>query len=198
MIQLFEPLRVCRGCGLEAYTNKDLELFRKHKQRPHGRDTICKKCASKYMIQRQRTNDQYYLERTYGNIFDRCYKPTHARFKDYGGRGITICDEWLNNRQAFIDWAINTGWNRNLSIDRINNDGPYSPENCCWSTYQKQQLNRRDQTTFPDRGTRICYRCKVEKPLTDFHRDKSEYQGRTRLCKECRRRRYWDKKGDKK
>lgn len=176
---------------MEAYTEEDLELFRTHKHRPHGRDTLCKKCFNIYQNQRKRTNTQFYLERKYADMVERCHKPTQARFADYGGRGILVCDEWLHDRQAFIDWSLKNGWRHGLSIDRIDNNGPYSPENCCWSTRLEQGSNRRDKATFPARGTRICCRCKIEKPFSDFHRDRTDSQGRVYVCKECRKSRRW-------
>ena len=72
----------------------------------------------------------------------RCYKQSHTWFKKYGGRGITVCDEWKDDFQAFYDWAMANGYSDELSIDRINNDGNYEPSNCQWTTQTNQIRNR--------------------------------------------------------
>lgn len=73
-------------------------------------------------------------------------RTTNKSFKHYnryGGRGIAICHEWLNCKMAFYDWALSNGYNSKLSIDRIDNDKGYSPENCRWATPAQQQRNRK-------------------------------------------------------
>ena len=64
----------------------------------------------------------------------RCLYLNHTGWSRYGGRGITICEEWLNDFKAFYDWAMSHGYQDNLTIDRINNDGNYEPSNCQWLT----------------------------------------------------------------
>ena len=75
----------------------------------------------------------------------RCFNPKSISYKNYGARGITICDEWMKF-ENFHNWAISHGYRDDLTIDRIDNDGNYCPENCRWATFQEQQLNKRKTT----------------------------------------------------
>jgi hypothetical protein len=73
----------------------------------------------------------------------RCYNKNETAYPDYGGRGITICDEWKNDFASFYCWSLNNNYQSNLTIDRINNNGIYEPNNCRWSTKKEQNRNTR-------------------------------------------------------
>ena len=73
---------------------------------------------------------------------ERCYYPKNKAYLHYGGRGIKVCDEWRDNFMAFYEWAINNGWDETLTLDRIDVNGDYCPENCKWSTMKEQCHNR--------------------------------------------------------
>lgn len=83
------------------------------------------------------------LYHIYRGIKSRCYNPKNECYRIYGGRGITMCEEWKNNFLSFYNWAINNGHREDLSIDRINNDGNYEPNNCRWATPKEQSNNTR-------------------------------------------------------
>lgn len=76
-------------------------------------------------------------------MLDRCYDKKHTSYKNYGGRGIFVCDQWKKNPLAFVEWAVNNGWLKGLQIDRINNDGHYDPNNCRFVTREINALNKR-------------------------------------------------------
>lgn len=82
----------------------------------------------------------------------RCYDEKNIAYHRYGGRGITICDEWKNDVKAFYDWATANGYNDSLTIDRIDNDGNYCPENCRWATVKEQASNRRSNILVTHNG----------------------------------------------
>lgn len=75
-------------------------------------------------------------------IKKRCYNQNFWAFDRYGGRGITMCEEWKNNFMSFYNWAINNGYKDNLTIDRINNNGNYEPNNCRWVSMKEQCRNK--------------------------------------------------------
>jgi hypothetical protein len=73
----------------------------------------------------------------------RCLCKTNKDYRLYGGRGITVCNEWLNDFYSFNDWAEKNGYKKGLMLDRINNDGNYEPSNCRWATPTEQANNKR-------------------------------------------------------
>lgn len=87
----------------------------------------------------------------------RCDSPKNTSYKNYGGRGIRVCDEWNNDYGAFRNWAISSGYDENAprgacTLDRINPDGNYCPENCTWVSMKKQSNNRRNTYTITLNG----------------------------------------------
>lgn len=82
----------------------------------------------------------------------RCYNQKDICYPRYGGRGIKICDEWLNDFGAFQAWAFASGYEDGLTIDRIENDGDYRPDNCRWATHKAQANNRCSNKTITING----------------------------------------------
>jgi len=97
------------------------------------------------------------------HIKERCSKDACPAYPDYGGRGITVCSEWINDAEAFITWAIDAGWTTGLFIDRIDNDGPYSPENCRWTDRKTNNNNKRGLVMVTVEGQQYSLAEAVEK-----------------------------------
>ena len=107
------------------------------------------------------------LYKVWQGIKNRCYNHKCSAYKNYGGRGICMCEEWKNNPFLFYFWAVNNGYKEGLTIDRIDNNGDYCPENCRWVTYKEQANNTRKNHI-------ICYNG-IEKTMSEW----SEYLGIT-------------------
>lgn len=86
------------------------------------------------------TNTRLY--RIWNGMKNRCYVPSQTKYEQYGGRGITVCDEWKNSFENFYKWAMENGYRDDLSIDRIDGDGNYEPGNCRWADDSTQNKNR--------------------------------------------------------
>ncbi len=82
------------------------------------------------------------LFKIWSGILNRCYNKNNHKYKNYGGRGITICDEWKNDFKVFYDWSITNSYQDNLTIDRIDVNGNYEPSNCRWVNQKTQQNNK--------------------------------------------------------
>lgn len=91
------------------------------------------------------------LYRIWGLMKNRCNNPNNPAYKDYGGRGITVCQEWHDFVQ-FKQWALSHGYQDDLTIDRIDFNGNYCPENCRWITMAAQQGNTRANTFYTING----------------------------------------------
>lgn len=90
----------------------------------------------------------------------RCYNQNSKPYKNYGGRGISICSEWVNNFQAFYDWSINNGYSEDLTIERKDVYGNYCCDNCCWIPLKNQTKNQRKTIRYILFG--------IEKPLVEW------------------------------
>jgi hypothetical protein len=121
-------------------------------------------CRQRDMMRRRRTHGQadtnlYWI---WGSMRQRCQNPNATGYKNYGARGIAVCREW-EDFGVFMEWALVNGYRLGLTIDRIDNFGPYSPKNCRWTTPTAQQRNTRQN--------RILTAWGESKPLAEWVED---------------------------
>jgi hypothetical protein len=117
----------------------------------HIRDTQTKSCGCwrkkfvrTWVVDNKKllTQNDWLLYNRWYAMYSRCYKPNNPAYKNYGARGIKMCEEWLKSPYSFIK-DMSTGFEKSLTIDRINVDGNYCKENCRWATKKEQSLNKR-------------------------------------------------------
>jgi len=92
------------------------------------------------------------LYREWASIKGRCYYKSQVGYKSYGARGIKMCDEWLNSFETFAEWALSNGYKDDLTIERIDNEKDYSPDNCKWISLGEQANNRRSNIAITYKG----------------------------------------------
>ncbi len=107
-----------------------------------GYSTKCRSCVPTQTL--TLPNRKTRLYHIYTAMKQRCTNPNAKHYSQYGGRGISVCEEWINSPDAFMEWAISNGYNDSLTIDRINNDKGYCPDNCRWTTPLAQARNKRN------------------------------------------------------
>ena len=101
------------------------------------------------------------LYRVWINLRTRCNNPQHQYYAEYGGRGITVCEEW-DDFLTFQQWALGSDYTEGLTIDRRNNDLGYNPDNCHWTNRTQQQRNRRSQKNSTSKYTGVSW-CNTKK-----------------------------------
>lgn len=128
---------ICPKCGKE--TSKILTDIKNGYTRSCGCEKLLKLMSRSTKHGYSKTR----LYRVYHGMVDRCCDVNNKSYKDYGGRGITICDQWLNEKISFFEWACNNGYTDDLTIERKNVNGNYEPSNCTFIPNEEQALNRR-------------------------------------------------------
>lgn len=152
----------CSLCGREWETTPNALLS--------GKGCIICKTKGEYPLR---------LHKIFTGMVQRCYNPKNPAYKHYGLRGIGICDEWKNNRIKFFEWAISNGYTSCLSIDRINNDDMYSPDNCRWVDQKEQTRNTSKTIRVEYDGelmplAKICdmFNLNINRCRNDFYKNK--------------------------
>lgn len=137
------------------------------------------------------------LYKVWESMKSRCNTPTHTSYKHYGARGITVCKEWESDFGVFREWAMATGYDEDAprgkyTLERIDTNGPYCPENCCWKTIQEQERNKRTTIYIDDNGERVslaeyCERYGVNYKTEKYRKTDKERMA-SRFRKELKRR----------
>lgn len=132
----------------------------------NGQIKSCGCLANSLKIEHSQELDR--LRRIHSGMKQRCYNSNNHAYHNYGGRGITICQEW-QDRDNFIKWALENGYSNDLSIDRIDVNGNYEPNNCRWATAKEQNNNQRLRKKGYRRKLKTAIVDGQEKPLVEWY-----------------------------
>lgn len=128
----------------------NLKVLRRHKLL--NNETLSCGCLLKLGNGRKHSLSRSRIYNIYRAIIKRCYMSNDPSYDNYGARGITVCKEWTENFMTFYNWAVNNGYADNLTIDRINVNGNYEPNNCRWVDRKTQANNRRNNHLLTHQG----------------------------------------------
>lgn len=137
------------SCGNTTIVKSNLLLLGKTKS------CGCLALETKSIIHKKHGLRHTPLYSTWLNIKDRCFNPNNDHYKNYGARGIVMCDEWRYDFKKFYDWAIANGYKKHLSIERINVNDGYNPENCKWIPLAEQAKNKTNSIWIHDGETKL-------------------------------------------
>ena len=119
-----------------------------------GASTKCRACVPRTTLVKPHRKDRIYT--IFCGMMQRCHNPNSKGYKSYGGRGITVCAEWYKNPDAFIAWALSNGYQPDLTIERIDLNQGYSPDNCTWISASVQARNKRANAYVIYQGEKQC------------------------------------------
>jgi hypothetical protein len=131
-------------CDCGNYINRSVDVIKRGKSSCGCMQKEVLKMMSDKNITHNMTHTRLY--RIYKGMIGRCYYKCSQRYNAYGGRGITVCDEWKNDRTKFFEWALQNGYSDELTIERIDVNGNYCPENCKWIPANEQYKNKQSNS----------------------------------------------------
>ena len=131
---------------------KELDIIAYNLKDGHTRSCGCLALDVNSKLHKKHGDTKTRLFRTWQHMLSRCYNCNVKGYKNYGGRGISVCREWIDSFSDFRDWALRNGYNEELSIDRINVNGNYEPSNCRWTTSKVQANNKRNNRLLTYKG----------------------------------------------
>ena len=125
---------------IASVNSQELEIINQLLYKTESKDIYDFQIKINKLLRKQSKDKLYCIWKT---MRQRCNNSNSHDYKWYGAVGIKICEEW-NDAEKFIEWAEKAGYKKGLTIDRIDNNGDYCPENCRWITIQQQQMNKRN------------------------------------------------------